>query len=310
MCELTSVQDCLSERGYCRRKEAHWSSKEKCANVTTWKGDNALSIENVRFQKCKKCNAAIEIMELQNNMFKCPHCGEYFTMPVSERLKLLTDDGSFEPLFENVKFENVIGFPDYDEVYDKNVAAHGGNGAVATGKAMMNGIPILIAIMDSSFMMASMGRIVGEKITKLMEKGAKENIPLVMVTASGGARMQEGIVSLMQMVKTTGGVRMMNDAKVPYIVVITNPTSGGVSASFAMLGDLIFAEPKALICFAGPRIVKETVKTDLPEGFQTAENVLEHGFIDAIVKREDLKDVLTKTLTFFNYGKKGAENGK
>ena len=256
------------------------------------------------FLRCRKCHAFVSTLELQSSLYVCPECGNYFEMPSTERVRLLTDEGSFERLYENVEFKNVIGFPGYDELHEKNASKSDMEDAVLTGRATMNGIPILLAVMESRFMMASMGRVVGEKIVKMMEHAAQEHLPLIIITASGGARMQEGIVSLMQMVKTSGGVSQMNREKVPYIIVMTNPTSGGVTASFAMLGDLIFAEPKALICFAGPRVVKQTVKKELPDDFQSAESVLEHGFLDAIVKREEMKDVLTDSLTFLGYGRR------
>ena len=268
------------------------------------KGTIALEEKKNDFVRCKKCHAFFSGLELKNNMYICPDCGYYMEMPCIDRIRMLTDEGSFEELYTNVEFKNVISFPGYDEVHEKQSAAYEMDDAVMTGRAKMNGIPIALAVMDSRFMMASMGRVVGEKITRLMETAAKEHLPLIIVTASGGARMQEGIVSLMQMVKTTGGASMLHAEKVPYIVVMTNPTSGGVTASFAMLGDLIFSEPNALICFAGPRVVKQTVKQELPDGFQTAESVLEHGFLDAILKREEMKDVLTNTLTFLGYGRR------
>lgn len=263
-----------------------------------------MSKQSKEFLQCKKCRMLINNLELRNNLYICPECGHYFEMPSIDRIRMLTDDDSFRELFKDVEFKNVINFPGYDEQHEEMASAYDMEDAVMTGEALMNGIPILLGVMDSRFMMASMGRIVGEKITKLMECAARKKTPLIIVTASGGARMQEGIVSLMQMVKTTGGATMMNAVNVPYIVVMTNPTSGGVTASFAMLGDFIFAEPKALICFAGPRVVRETMKHDLPDGFQTAESVLEHGFLDAILKREEMKDVLTNTLTFLGYGRK------
>lgn len=256
------------------------------------------------FLRCKKCHAYVSLLELRSNLFVCPDCGNYFEMPSIDRIHLLTDEGSFEEIKVQVEFQNVINFPDYDELHKKQAQKFDMDDAVITGRGTMNGIPMLLAVMDSRFMMASMGHAVGEKITQMMEKAAHEHLPLIVVTASGGARMQEGIISLMQMVKTTGGASLMKQERVPYIIVMTNPTSGGVTASFAMLGDLIFAEPKALICFAGPRVVRETVKQDLPSGFQTAESVLEHGFLDAILKREEMKDVLANTLTFLGYGRK------
>lgn len=250
------------------------------------------------FVKCKKCQTMVSLLELKDNMYICPECGGYFMMPSDERIKLIADEGSYVSMFNNIQFENVIDFPGYDKAHDEQIEKNDIDEAVETGTATIDGVPVMLAVMDARFMMASMGRIVGEKITRAMEYAAHNELPFVCFTASGGARMQEGIVALMQMVKTTGGVSMLNEAKVPYIVVLTDPTSGGVTASFAMLGDIIYAEPDALICFAGPRVVKETIKSELPEGFQKAESVLEHGFIDSIVKRGDLKETIVQTLMF------------
>lgn len=257
------------------------------------------------FIKCKKCKFTFSSIELEDNLFICPKCGNYMDMPSYARISLIADENSFESLFDDVLFDNTIDFPGYVKTHMLSSIKNDLEEAVITGKAKLNGMPFLLGVMDSRFMMASMGRVVGEKITRLMELAASERLPLVLVTASGGARMQEGIISLMQMAKTSGGTAKMDAAKVPYIVVMTNPTSGGVTASFAMLGDVILSEPNALICFAGPRVVKETTKKELPKGFQRAESLLEHGFIDAIVKRDELKDVLYRLLSFMSRKEEG-----
>lgn len=256
------------------------------------------------FKKCKHCKSVISLAELEANQYICPKCNGYFEVPSAVRVDMVADEGSFEERFNDVEFKNVIDFPGYTEKHEFEAEKAQMHDAVLTGRAKINGNPLYLGVMDSNFMMGSMGRTVGEKITRMMEAAAEEKVPLVLFTASGGARMQEGIMSLMQMGKTSGGVDKMNRAGVPYIVVLTNPTSGGVTASFAMLGDVILAEPKALVCFAGPRVVFETTHHALPEGFQSAEDIMKHGFIDGIVKREDMRDTLSRLLCFFETGRK------
>lgn len=224
---------------------------------------------------------------------------------------MITDEGSFEELFTDVKTDNPIKFPGYEEKLEKEAEKSDVSTAIVTGFARIEGIKIALGVMNSAFMMGSMGKAVGEKIYLLMETAAKEKIPLVLFTASGGARMQEGIISLMQMSKSVIGIDLMEKAGCPYIVVETSPTTGGVTASFATLGDVILAEPGALICFAGPRIVQQTIKQKLPEGFQLAEDILAHGFLDGIIERKEMKRTLAFLLKFYSSGiRKNQEENK
>lgn len=260
------------------------------------------------FLKCRKCGAVISIPELEGSLYVCPRCGGYFEIDSLTRIGMIADPGSFEERYLNIPFENVCEYPGYEEKHSREQEKSGASEAIRAGTATINGIPIMLGVMEPKFMMGSMGRIVGERITLMMEQAVKERRPVILYTASGGARMQEGIISLMQMAKTAGATVKLEAAKIPYIVVLTSPTTGGVSASFAMLGDVILSEPGALVCFAGPRLVYQTIKQELPEGFQQAEDVLKHGFIDAIVERKDQKDMLVRLLHF--YGFKGKDAGE
>ena len=253
------------------------------------------------FIRCKKCGAVISIPELEGNLYVCPRCGNYYEMDSLTRIGMIADPDSFEELYTNIPFENVCQYPGYEEKHRKEQIKSGASEAVRTGRAAIGGIPVMLGVMEPQYMMGSMGRIVGERITLVREEAGREKRPVVLFTASGGARMQEGIISLMQMAKTAGATVKLDEAKIPYIVVLTSPTTGGVSASFAMLGDVILSEPGALVCFAGPRLVHQTIKQDLPEGFQLAEDVLKHGFIDAIVERKDQRDLLIRLLNFYGF---------
>ena len=253
------------------------------------------------FQRCKKCGAVISIPELEENLYVCPRCGGHFEINSLKRIEIIADKDSFEERYLNIPFDNVCEYPGYEEKYRQEQIKSGASEAIRAGSASIGGIPVMLGVMEPRFMMGSMGRIVGERITLMMEEAVKEKKPVVLFTASGGARMQEGIISLMQMAKTAGATVKLDEAKIPYIVVLTSPTTGGVSASFAMLGDVILAEPGALVCFAGPRLVYQTIKKELPEGFQLAEDVLKHGFIDAIVERKDQRNALIRLLNFYGY---------
>lgn len=255
------------------------------------------------FLMCKNCHSPVAVTELESDDYICPRCGNYFVMSSAKRIERLTDKGSFQERYLDIPFENVCDYPDYDKKYQEEKEKSGCSEAIRVGKACIDSIPVMLGVMDPGFMMGSMGRIVGERITLMIRDAITEHLPVVMFTASGGARMQEGIISLMQMAKTAGAVARLNEAKLPYIVVLTSPTTGGVSASYAMLGDVILAEPGALVCFAGPRVVYQTIKQELPEHFQIAEDVLKHGFIDAIVERKQLKSTLIRLLTYYGYGK-------
>ena len=246
---------------------------------------------------CKKCGAEHTIGELREKLYICPDCGVYMRIGALDRIALTVDEGSFTEIDGEMKSTNIIDFPDYDDKLTKATDASKLNEAVVCGTATISGNKCCIFVMDSNFMMGSMGTVVGEKITRLFEKATKENLPVVGFTTSGGARMQEGILSLMQMAKVSGAVRYHSDSGNLYITVLTDPTTGGVTASFAMLGDIIIAEPKALIGFAGQRVIEQTTGQKLPAGFQRAEFQLEHGFVDMVEKRETLRDTIGNLLS-------------
>lgn len=245
---------------------------------------------------CPKCSAVYKHSKLSENTMICPECGGYFRMGALDRIALVTDKDTFSEHDADMTSRNPIDFPDYDEKIKKAVKDSGLSEGVVCGTAKIGGYPCAIFAMDSKFMMGSMGTVVGEKITRLFEYATRENLPVVGFTTSGGARMQEGILSLMQMAKVSGAVKKHSDGGNLYITVLTDPTTGGVTASFAMLGDIIIAEPKALIGFAGARVIEQTTGKKLPEGFQRAEFMLEHGFIDMIEERGQLKHTLEKLL--------------
>ena len=251
-------------------------------------------------KKCNKCGAAILTDEVITGKYICPKCHGYFRIPAYKRIELVTDAGSFEEwdakIDEGERSENPLDFRGYTEKVEALREKTGLDEAVVTGKATICGQPVVIGVCDGRFMMASMGHAVGEKITRAVERATEERLPVVLFTCSGGARMQEGIISLMQMAKTSAALKRHSDAGLLYIPVLTDPTTGGVTASFAMLGDIILAEPGALIGFAGPRVIEQTIGQKLPEGFQRAEFLLEHGFVDRIVTRDEMKEVLGQIL--------------
>lgn len=245
---------------------------------------------------CKKCGGTSGYSALVEKAMICPHCNQYMRMSAKERIELIADKNTFKEIDKSLKSKNIIGFPDYDEKLEKAKETSGLNEAVVCGTAKIDGNDCALFVMDSNFMMGSMGTVVGEKITRLFEKATKENLPVVGFTTSGGARMQEGILSLMQMAKVSGAAKKHSDSGNLYITVLTDPTTGGVTASFAMLGDIIISEPRALVGFAGARVVEQTTGKKLPEGFQSAEFMLEHGFIDMIEDRKRLKYTIGKLL--------------
>jgi acetyl-CoA carboxylase carboxyl transferase subunit beta len=245
---------------------------------------------------CPSCNHPISQYDLNAQDHVCPGCRYHFPLGVQDRLKTLVDPKSFKELYRSANSLKINSFPDYDRKLHKAQELTGLKEAVACGIAEIEGEKIALAIMDSRFIMGSMGQIVGEKITRLIEVATKKKLPLVIFTASGGARMQEGILSLFQMAKTSAALARYDEAGGFYITVLTHPTTGGVSASFAMLGDIILAEPKALIGFAGRRVIEKTINQQLPEAFQTAEFLLERGFVDRIVDRTQLRETLGQLL--------------
>ena len=248
--------------------------------------------------KCPSCNESLFEQALAKNLRVCTSCGYHFTIASDERITSLVDEGSFVEMDKSLDSVNALGFKGYLDKVKAYQAKTGLTEAVVTGRAVIEGIPVLVAIMDFRFLGASMGSVVGEKITRAIEAATAERKPVIVFSASGGARMHEGILSLMQMAKTSGALARHAEARLPYISVLTHPTTGGVTASFATLGDLIIAEPKCMIGFAGPRVVKETTHADLPPGFQTAEFMMQHGLVDMIVDRKDMRGTLAKVLRY------------
>jgi acetyl-CoA carboxylase carboxyl transferase subunit beta len=256
--------------------------------------------------KCPSCGESLYESALAKNLRICTQCGHHFTMSSSERIASLVDDGSFEEIDAGLDSVNALGFKDYLGKVKAYQVKTGLKEAVVTGRARIGGTPVVLAIMDFRFLGASMGSVVGEKITRAIETATREKCAVIIFSASGGARMHEGILSLMQMAKTCGALARHGQAQLPYISVLTHPTTGGVTASFATVGDLILAEPKCMIGFAGPRVVKETTHSDLPPGFQTAEFMMEHGLVDIIVARPHMKETLAKVLKYVQQEKKAA----
>lgn len=246
--------------------------------------------------KCNKCGKAILTEDVKNAYDTCPKCGGYFRVHAYDRIKMITDQGTFEEWEKGLPNSNPMRYKGYGEKIACLQKRTGLDEAVITGKAQICGTEAVIGVCDGRFLMASMGEVVGEKITRAIERATEEQLPVILFACSGGARMQEGIVSLMQMAKTSASLKRHSDAGLLYISVLTDPTTGGVTASFAMLGDIILAEPNALIGFAGPRVIEQTIGQKLPKGFQRSEFLLEHGFIDAIVERSKLKETLSEIL--------------
>ncbi|MDR2879953.1 MAG: acetyl-CoA carboxylase, carboxyltransferase subunit beta [Fusobacteriales bacterium] len=271
-------------------------TKNQYAKVTT-KSKLTLDItESSQWKKCSKCNEIIYNEDLKNNLNVCPKCGNYFPLNAFERIELLIDERTFEEQDITLNSKDFLNFPMYKEKLEESVDKSRMLDAVISGSGRINGIGVNIAVMDFNFMGGSMGSVVGEKVTRILERSLDEKIPAIVVSSSGGARMQEGIVSLMQMAKTSGAVKRLNEAGIPFISVPVNPTTGGVTASFAMLGDVIITEPDALIGFAGPRVIEQTINQKLPKGFQRAEFLLEHGMVDIISERKDLKETIFRVL--------------
>jgi acetyl-CoA carboxylase carboxyl transferase subunit beta len=257
--------------------------------------------------KCAKCEQIIYSKELEENLKICPKCGAHFRLNARERIKQLFDEGSFKEFGENIHPMDPLGFVDiqpYATRITQSQKKTGQPDACVAGLAAIEGHALVAALLDFDFMGGSMGSVVGEKVTLAIELALKERLPLLLVSASGGARMQESILSLMQMAKTSAALARLNEAGVPFISLLTDPTTGGVTASFSMLGDLIIAEPKALIAFAGPRVIAQTIREQLPEGFQLSEFLLSHGMLDRIVERKDLKPFLAEILAYFAMGVK------
>ncbi len=245
------------------------------------------------FQKCEKCNEIIYTEDVVANYHICPNCDNYFRISPRVRLSMILDKGSFKEWDTDLPVSDPLNFPGYKDKLEHMKLVTSLDEAVITGEGLIDDTPVAIGVMASNFLMGSMGKTVGEKITRMIEMATKSKLPVIIFCSSGGARMQEGIVSLMQMAKTSQALKKHDEAGLLYISVLTDPTTGGVMASFAMLGDVILAEPGALIGFAGPRVIEQTIGQRLPEGFQRSEFLLEHGFLDKIVKRNKMKQVLS-----------------
>ena len=239
--------------------------------------------ELVKKSKCPECDSQLDYDELKNNSFICPKCGYYISIPPIDRINMIIDEDSFKELYASLKSRNPIDFPEYEKKLEINRRKTGQQDAVVTGTCRINNYKAAVAVLDSRFLMGSMGTVVGEKIARLAEYAMKRKLPLIIFSASGGARMQEGLFSLMQMAKTSAALKRHSDEGNLSVCVLTDPTTGGVTASFAMLGDIILAEPNALVGFAGPRVIEQTIGEKLPEGFQRSEFLQSHGFVDAIV---------------------------
>lgn len=279
-----------------------FSSKKKYATVSTKdiikpkKNINNKTVVSNLWEKCDECGEIIYKQDIEKNLKKCPNCDHYFPMKAFERIELLIDNGTFFEFDTDIVSQDPLKFPEYEEKLLRAKEKSGLNSELISGIGEINGIKVSIAVMEFDFMGGSMGSVVGEKITRAIERGIEKNVPVVVVSTSGGARMHEGILSLMQMAKTSAALDKLRNKGLPFVSIPVNPTTGGVTASFAMLGDVILTEPKVLIGFAGPRVIEQTIRQKLPEGFQMSEFLLEHGMVDIIAKREDLKDTLAKVL--------------
>ena len=274
---------------------ALFSKKDKYIRITpnrTQKNQAKPVVPDELFSKCPACKHTIYQKDLGSERI-CPHCNYTFRISAQERLDLTVEPNSFVEMFTGIETKDPLKFPDYRKKLAQIRQETGLDEAVITGTALIKGEKVALGIMDSNFIMASMGTVVGEKITRLFEFATFEELPVVLFTASGGARMQEGIMSLMQMAKVSAAVKRHSMAGLFYLTILTDPTTGGVTASFAMEGDIILAEPQSLVGFAGRRVIENTVREDLPEDFQKAEFLLEHGFVDAIVRRRELPDMIS-----------------
>lgn len=274
---------------------------EKIAELTPIE-ERTVKTEGI-FVKCENpdCTATIYRKDLKANHQVCPQCNHHFRLSARERLTLLFDDGKYEELFDNLAPVDTLNFVDsvpYPDRIRKAQKATGLLDAVIVGEGKLAGQPLVIAAMEFAFMGGSMGSVVGEKLTRAIERAVAKKLPVIIVSCSGGARMQEGVLSLMQMAKISAALAILHEARLPYISLLTNPTTGGVTASFAMLGDMNIAEPGALIGFAGARVIEQTIRQKLPKGFQRAEFLLDHGMLDAVVERKDLRPFLADVLAF------------
>ncbi len=249
--------------------------------------------------KCPSCGEILYRKEWEKNLYVCSKCDYHFRIKSDEYIKILLDENSFEEMDKDMESVDPLKFKGYQDKLKKSKQKTGLKDALRYGKGAINGIPVSFSIMDFGFIGGSMGSVVGEKFARSVKLAIENNVPLITVTASGGARMYEGILSLMQMAKTSAALVKLREKKLPYIVIWMDPTTAGVMASFASLGDILIAEPGALLGFAGPRVIKQTIGQDLPEGFQSSQFMLEHGMVDMVVHRKDIKETVSKLLTFF-----------
>ncbi|MFA5098449.1 MAG: acetyl-CoA carboxylase, carboxyltransferase subunit beta [Candidatus Margulisiibacteriota bacterium] len=279
---------------------SEWFNKKKSPAYSA----ERLDIPGNLWVKCFKCKETLFNKDLEANLKVCPKCGYHFKLSSKERIATLLDGSSFSPYDPEMRSKDFLGFFDTKQ-YAKRLLEHeeksGLAEAVVTGEGTLGGKHVCLAVMDFGFMGGSMGSVVGEKITRAAERALKLRLPLIIVSTSGGARMQEGIMSLMQMAKTSSALAMLGQNNIPFISILADPTTGGVSASFAMLGDINIGEPAALVGFAGPRVIEQTVRQKLPPGFQRSEYLLEHGMVDMVVERKDLRPVLIKCLDWLGY---------
>jgi acetyl-CoA carboxylase carboxyl transferase subunit beta len=276
-----------------------WFKKERPEKLAPETAAKKVKIPEGLWVKCDNCKEIIYRKEVEKNFKVCPKCDYHFRISASERLPYLVDEGSFLEVEDGLSPKDFLSFKDYKDKLKSSRKKTGLKDAIISGEARIGGAPVSIVVLDFNFMGGSMGSVVGERFTRAVERAIEKKVPFVAVASSGGARMQEGILSLMQMAKTSAAVARLGEAGLPYIAILTDPTFGGVTASFAMLGDVIIAEPKSLIGFAGPRVIEQTIKQQLPPGFQRAEFLLEHGMVDMIVSRRDMHGTLSKILAFF-----------
>ncbi len=275
-----------------------WFRRESVALDTS--GEKKVKTEGL-WVKCDQCRQIIWKKDLDQNFNVCPKCDRHFRIDARTRLSYLMDDGQYQVEDDNLVSTDPLKFTDlkpYASRLKRSQEDTGLNDAIINARGKLEGKPVIVSVMEYSFIGGSMGTVVGEAITRAVEKATAEKVPLIVISASGGARMMEGVISLMQLAKISAALARMDQAKVPYISVMTDPTTGGVTASFAMLGDLNIAEPGALIGFAGPRVIEQTIRQKLPEGFQRSEFLLEHGMLDAVIRRHDMKSYISRSLDF------------
>lgn len=286
-----------------------WFHRPKYTIIKKTTGEKDVKIPEGMWVKCEKCIAIILKKELEDNLNVCPKCNFHHRITAKRRIEITIDEGTFTPMFEEIKPVDFLNFPDYKEKLEKSMKKTSLTESVITGTGKIKGLDVAIAVSDFFFLGGSLGSVMGERMKLIIEYAIKKELPFIAISASGGgARMHEGIMSLMQMAKISAALAKLSDAGLPYISVLTDPTGGGVTASFAMLGDLNIAEPGAQIMFAGPRVIEQTIKQKLPEGFQRSEFLLEHGMIDMVVHRKDMKETLFRILSDLLTGRNSKKN--